>query len=303
MALIYWSADGVGDDVGSVHNAFIRWMRANGSPALIVNGGDIYGSGTDKEFEMFFQQMDRRVADLCETPGNHDWKTRKQSPTTGEIPSGYEAFWGRFKPPLSKQPIDTSKRGGARYEHVIDIDGWRLIFLDTGFCEGNPWPMGDSARTAWLREAVTGTPGRAKIVFAHHSRLSRGKHGDNEDVETLWQTLFDQTGAPRAAVTLAGHDHNVSIYGPRPRTNPKSGSVDFSKGIHIIVNGAGGRGHDSGFRGTKPDVHFDEDNYCVTRITLSSDKAADIDILDFGPGKKPSLEKPPAVRKTLHIRL
>jgi hypothetical protein len=303
MGIVYWSADGAGQDVGNVHNAFIRWMRTHGSPALIVNGGDVYDRGTDEQFAMFFEQMDHVVTDLCEIPGNHDWATRTRSSTTGEIPSGYEAFWSRFPPPLSKQPIDGSKKGGARYEHFIDMDGWRLIFLDTGFCDNNPWPMGDPGRMLWLRNAVTGTPGRAKIIFAHHSRLSRGKHGDVKEVDALWQALFDDANTPRAALTIAGHDHNVSMYGPRPRFNPKEGSVDFSKGIHVLVNGAGGRGHDVGFRGTRPDLHFDDDNYCVTRINLLSASSADVDILDFGPNKSPSLQRPPAVRKTLSIRL
>jgi hypothetical protein len=304
MAIVYWSADGAGRDVGTVHNAFIRWMRANGSPALIVNGGDVYDRGTDGEFEAFFQQMDRNVADLCETPGNHDWGTRTRSTATGEIPSGYERFWSRFQPPLSKQPIDVSKRGGARYEHFVDLEGWRLIFLDTGNCDDdNPWPMGDSSRLTWLRETVTGRPGRAKIVFAHHSRLSRGKHGDIEEVDALWQALFDADGTPRAALTVGGHDHAVSIYGPRPRSKPKERSVDVAKGVYIIVNGAGGRGHDTGFRGTRPDLHFDDDNYCVTRINLMSGTAADVDILDFGPNKSPRVDRAPAVRKTLSIRI
>jgi hypothetical protein len=303
MAIVYWGSDGAGDDVGTVHNVFVRWMRTNGSPSLIVNGGDVYGDGTPEQFERFLEQMDGTVTDLCETPGNHDWRTRSQTSVTGEIPSGYEAFWSQFRPPQSRQPIDTSKRGGARYEHVIDIEGWRLIFLDTGLCEDDPWPMGDSGRITWLRQAVSATPGRAKMVFSHHSRLSRGKHGDIKEVDVMWRALFDDEGVPRAALTLAGHDHNVSIYGPRPRTNPTDGSVDFAKGIHVIVNGAGGRGHDTGFRGTMPDLHFDEDNYCVTRINLIDERSADIDILDFGPGKEPAPGTSPTLRTTLQIRL
>jgi Calcineurin-like phosphoesterase len=304
MAVVFWSADGAGDQVGSVHNRFIRWIRTNAAPALIINGGDVYGDGTPEEFEMFLEQMDGDLTGICEIPGNHDWHTRGNSAATGQIPSGYDAFWRRFPPPQSQQPIDTSKRGGARYEHFIDIDGWRLLFVDTGPCEddNDPWPMRDSSRMTWLHDALD-TPGRAKIVFAHHSRLSRGKHGDIEQVDALWQALFDDSGVPRAALTVAGHDHNVSIYGPRPRLNPSSGSVDFAHGIHIMVNGAGGRGHDAAFRGAKPDVFSDDDNYSLTRLNLLDNRSADIEVLGFGRKKHPSDTATPLLLQTLQLRL
>jgi 3',5'-cyclic AMP phosphodiesterase CpdA len=304
MAVVFWGADGVGDGVGSVHKAFLQWIRRQPAPALIINGGDVYGDGTPAEFEMFFQQMAGNLTNICETPGNHDWHTRARSPETGEIPAGYEAFWRRFPPPLSQQPIDTSKRGGARYEHFIDIEGWRLVFLDTGPCEDDdsPWPMGEASRMAWLRETI-GTPGRAKIVFAHHSRLSRGKHGDIEEVDDLWRALFDGEGRPLVALTMGGHDHVVSIYGPRPQRDPSDRSVELARGIHVIVNGAGGRGHDVGFRGTRPDLFFDDDNYALTRITLVDSRTANIDILGFGRGKNPDPGIEPSVLRTLPIRL
>jgi hypothetical protein len=302
MAFVYWCADGGGRGVGGVHNTFVRWIRAQGPAPFIVNGGDVYDDGTGEEYGKFFEQMDRQVADLCETPGNHDWRTRSESAATGVIPAQYEAFWSRFPPPLSRQPIDTAKKSGARYEHFIDVGDWRLVFLDTGFCEDNPWPMGDPGRLTWLRQALTGRPGRAKIVFAHHSRLSFGKHGDVEDVGALWEACFDNGGAPLAALTIAGHDHNVSLYGPRPKAQPKTGPVAPANGIFVMVNGAGGRGHDRGVFGTRPDLHFDDDNYCVTRLNLIDARSADVDVFSFGPSKNPDPQAPPSLAKSLQIR-
>src|SRR5262245_37273103 len=110
-AAIYWISDGGGSDVGNVYRACLRWIRAHGSPQLIVIGGDVYEKGTDDEFALFFDQIDRNVSDLCETAGNHDWKTTSSSGATGKIPTEYEAFWSRFPPPQSRQPIDTTRRG------------------------------------------------------------------------------------------------------------------------------------------------------------------------------------------------
>ena len=302
MAVVYWGADGAGDGVGSVHAAFIKWIRAQGDADLIINGGDVYGDGTPEQFELFRQAMGGNLQGICETPGNHDWRTRATSPATGQIPAAYEAFWKQFPPPASRQPIAADKRGGARYEHVIDLHGWRLIFLDTGPCEDiEAWPMGDPSRVAWLRDALN-TPGRAKIVCAHHSRLSRGKHGDIGEVEAVWATLFDGTGAPRAALTIGGHDHNVSIYQPRPR-DVSRGAVDLSKGIHVMVNGAGGRGHDVGFQGTQPDVFFEEQQYCLTRLRLSATASAEVEILSFGKKKDPPADLAPALLHRLSIQV
>ena len=305
MAVVYWCADCAGNGVGSVFQTFVRWIRANDTPELIINGGDVYNDGADDEFDLFLQQVDGKVSDMCETPGNHDWRTRAKSPLGGKIPSGYEKFWGAHS---SQQPIDTTKITGARYEHSKDIGGWRFVFLDTGPCEDDhtPWPVGNPERMTWLRKIITEKPGRATMVFAHHSRLSFGKHGDIEEVDALWQALFDGD-VPRVSLTMAGHDHNVSVYGPRPRTNPSEGSVDFAKGVHVVVSGAGGRGHDAGNDGTRPDPSpvgfFDDDNYCLTRINLLSATAADVEILSFGPDKNPPESTVPTLLHRLQIRL
>ena len=286
MAVVYFSADGLGEHVNQVQPALMRWIRAQNNADLIVYGGDVYDRGTADEFEEMLTALGGDVSRMCHTPGNHCWKTKETAANGSKIPAGYEAFWRNFRPPISAQPIDTSKKAGGRYEHFIDLAGWRLIFLDTGPCEegvfsDNPWPMGDATRLQWLKSAMA-TPGRAKIVFAHHSRLSCGDHGDIKAVNALWQALFDPAGAPLAALTLCGHDHNVSVYRPRPR-NVGDGPVDAAHGIHIAVNGAGGRNHDEGVRGTTPELFFNNDNYSLTRIILHDAARATVDFLDFGP--------------------
>ena len=312
MALVYWFSDGVGEGVNKggadgktpVPTALVRWIRTKGAPALIVYGGDVYPAGNSKSFSVFLEQMDADVTLVCETAGNHDWQDDPDLPVTGRIPHGYDTFWRNH--PESKQSVDNGKKGSARYDHFIDIDGWRLIFVDTGDNKNNPWPAGDPSRVTWLMN--TFQPGRANILLAHHSRLSRGRHGDNDNLDQLWKTLFDSGGVPRVAFTLAGHDHNVSMYGPRSRNNPKGTSVPFAEGIHLFVNGAGGDGHYShdgflffGGAGTKPDLFGDDDNFCVTRINLISPTAADVDVLDFGRSAKG--DPKPIDKSLVRIRL
>jgi hypothetical protein len=287
MALVYWTSDGGGAEGGDAARVMNQWIRSKGNPSLIVYGGDVYRSGSEDNFAKFFDQFGRDVSLVCETPGNHDWKTTK---TVGgsKVPIGYEEFW---KAHASKQPIDTQKAAGARYEHFIDLNGWRLIFLDTGLTDdGHPWPFGDPARQTWLTNAVTSASGRSKIVFAHHSRLSNGLHGDNVGVHTIWKSLFDPaTAAPRAAFTLGGHDHNVSLFGPKSRDNVTGPNVPTAQGIRLLVNGAGGDSLYAKGDGTPPD-EFDHTRFCVTRINLIDDRSADVDILSFGVNPKPTTE-------------
>ena len=167
----------------------------------------------------------------------------------------------------------------------------------------NPWPAGDQNRVAWLRNSLQ--PGRPNILVAHHSRLSRGPHGNNGKLDRLWKTLFDGSMTPRVAFTLAGHDHNVSVYGPRSKDDPEGPPVSFDKGIYVFVNGAGGAGHYSGdgdlASGTTPDIFFDDENFCVTRINLIDDRSADVDVLNFGTGA--NTDPVPIAESLVKIRL
>jgi hypothetical protein len=307
MSLIYWLSDGVGHGVNtrsdmrtSVATLMTRWIRANGTPTLIVNGGDVYARGQDEEFGEFLTQMDGDLTLMCETPGNHDYLNPQETTQTGRIPRGYDTFWGNH--PEGLQPIDRAARGGKRYEHFIDVDTWRLFFLDTGDYDVAPWPSGDTTRVEWLRSHFN--PGRQNIVFAHHSRLSRGHHGHNPRLNVLWEALFDGTG-PRVAFTMAGHDHNVNMYGPRSKDAPESPSVAFADGVHVFVNGAGGAGFYSlgGLlaKGKKGDLCANDNTFGVTRINLIDANSVDMDVLAFG--KKG--ENPPARldRSLVQIRL
>lgn len=289
MPFVYWVSDAVGDGVTRggpdghtpIVTMLMRWIRAQGNASLIVNGGDVYGSGNSSQFAQFLAQMDNDVSLMCETPGNHDWKDDVNTPGAGRIPHGYEAFWSSH--PESKQPLDGSKRGGARHEHFVDLGGWRLFFLDTGDYDTAGWPAGDPGRVTWLRSNLN--PGRANVVFSHHSRVSSGQHGNNDKLNVLWESLFDGD-APRVAFTLGGHDHNVNMYGPRSKADPTGSSVPFAKGIHVLVNGAGGNGlyRTEGFLvdGDKGDVLDDHKNFCVTRINLVNSSTVEVDMVAFG---------------------
>ena len=288
--IIYWTADGGGGDgSGPVAAELHKWIVQQNDADLIIYGGDVYSAGTTQEFEDFLEQMGVDVSRMCETAGNHDWAHPQPRAGAGEIPTGYEDFWSSHP---SQQPIDSTKKAGARYEHFRDLNGWRVIFLDTGRCKGRcegmrKWPFTEQGQIAWLTSALD-AQSQGRMLFAHHSRLSWGGHGDNPGLHDLWKLLFDASGKPLVALTLAGHDHNVSVY--KPRNRDLQAAADPKDGIQIIVNGAGGNGQYARTGGTAADIYprsasaqDDPPTYCVTRIEIVDASAAHLSMLSFGP--------------------
>lgn len=305
---VYWTSDGGGK--GSVTPAFVttlyKWIMQRGNADLIVYGGDIYNDGTEGQYAAFLKQITdsgqvNPLGKMCSTAGNHDWHTLHTAGFGAPYPEGYETFWTQQQ---SLQPVDATKKSGARYEHFIDLNGWRLIFLDTGPLDEDgvgrgAWPMGDQSRALWL-DTVLNTPTRTNIIFAHHSRLSCGNHGDNPGVQAIWRQLFDNTGQPRAVFTVAGHDHNVSVYKPRGAALQVTG---LDKGVQIIVNGAGGTGLNTYAHGTPPDAYpgpmsGNSPGYCVTQIELIDAQHAHLQILSFG--LMPNSQTQPQVIVDIH---
>ena len=120
MALVYWFADGVGRGVNNggadgrtpIPTIMVRWMRSH-SPSLIVNGGDVYGSGDSSHFAKFYDQVDRDVRLMCETAGNHDWDDDVQDPNKGLIPHGLRDVL------VTASRIETADRCGSERRRQI----------------------------------------------------------------------------------------------------------------------------------------------------------------------------------------
>jgi hypothetical protein len=92
---------------------------------------------------------------------------------------------------------------------------------------------------------------------------------------------------PLAACAIGGHDHNVSIYSPRPALEPEKNKTTFDKGIYIVVNGAGGNGFYEGQEGTDPDMFRLTNGYCITRIELMNSRLAEVSTISLGPAPRP----------------
>jgi predicted phosphodiesterase len=156
--------------------------------------GDVYESGTSREFEL---EYDSVYGDLAQktapTAGNHDWENRNV---------GYRPYW--FAVHLIEPPDWYWFRAG----------GWSILSLNSEAPHGRGSPQ-----ERWLRQQVR-EPGTCRIAFWHRARHSAGDiHGDQEDMQPLWEAVRG-----RAAIVLAGHEHNMQ------RFRPIDGITEFVSG-------------------------------------------------------------------------
>lgn len=161
--------------------------------------GDVYGSsdvraGSLRAFEEHYDPLYGELArKTAPTPGNHEW------------PHGaYDEYWR------------TAAGRPAEHFYAFDLAGWEIVSLNSEDELGR-----GSRQERWLRSELTES-GTCRIVFSHRPRFSAGRHGDQPDLQAVWDALRG-----RAVIALAGHDHNLQ------RLHPVDGITQF-------VSGAGG---------------------------------------------------------------
>jgi hypothetical protein len=174
-----------------------RIVRAH--PARLLYLGDVYETGTALEFKRRFARIYAQLLTRTDpTPGNHEWPAHR---------TGYDPFWrsvtGAPTPPW----------------YAFDIGGWKVLSL-------NSQTPKDADQLRWLqRQLRSDGHGTCTIAFWHRPRFSAGKHGDQPDLDLLWEAVRGH-----ARLVLSGHDHDLQRL--RPIT-----------GVTQLVVGAGGRDH------------------------------------------------------------
>ncbi len=219
---VVWAV-GDGADGGAEAKALAAGI-ASERPDHFLYLGDVYEDGTAEDFERNYRSVYGRLDRItAPTPGNHDWPNAKE---------GYRPYWER----VTGRPMPSyySFRAG----------GWELLSLNSEAGHDE-----DSEQLRWLRRAVT-APGNCRIAFWHRARFSAGTHGDQDDIEPLWEALRG-----KATIVVAGHDHDMQ------RLRPIDGITQF-------VSGAGGRSHYAVDRGD-PRLGFANDrDYGGLRLEL-----------------------------------
>ena len=219
----------IGDGAnGSAAALRVARAAARDDPRAVLYLGDVYERGTREEFERKvrgpYRPLLRR---MLPTPGNHEWPRHTE---------GYDAFWR-----------SVTGRPTAPW-YAVRIGGWTLLSLNSEAPHGRR-----SAQVAWLRRRLR-SGGTCRIAFWHRPRFSAGRHGDQPDIQPLWEALRG-----RAVLALAGHDHNLQRFRPRD-------------GIVQIVSGAGGRERYR-IRRRQRVAFADDRHYGGVRLTLHPRRA------------------------------
>ncbi len=219
----------VGDGTASDEAAALVNMIAATKPRHVLYLGDVYEDGTAEDFRENFDPTYGRLARRTwPTPGNHEWKNAQ---------GGYFPYWKNAR----GRPL-------APY-YSFQVGRWTILSLNSEM-RGRA----RSRQVRWLRGQLDDST-TCRIAFWHRPRFSAGEKGDQEDVEPLWRAV-----AGRAAIVLAGHDHDSQ------RLRPLDGTTSF-------VAGAGGRelydvdDHD-------PRLAFgDDEHFAALRIVLNDGTA------------------------------
>jgi hypothetical protein len=189
-AVVWAVGDGPDGRAGS--RAVGRLVTAD-DPDRILYLGDVY----DRYGPALRRTFGADVSRVAPTPGNHDWPADA---------AAYQAFWRRTI-------------GQASTYYSFRTGGWTVLSLNSEVPHGE-----GSEQLRWLRRQAQ-APGDCTIAFVHRGRYSAGRHGDQRDMAPVWDAL---TG--RAALILAGHDHDMQ------RLVPRSGTTS-------MVVGSGGHSH------------------------------------------------------------
>jgi hypothetical protein len=187
-------AVGDGADGKPIARDVVRLMAAT-KPDRLLQLGDVYGPYAKLMDQAYGGLADRIAA----TPGNHDW----------------------HKPARIREYLDywENKPQGRALYYEFDIAGWQILSLNSEI------PLEPtSAQMTWLNGQLSG-PGDCRIAFSHRPRYSAGRHGDQQDMDVVWNAMRGHV-----ALVLAGHDHDMQRFKP-------------TDGITEMVIGSGGHSH------------------------------------------------------------
>jgi acid phosphatase type 7 len=219
-------------------------LLVNGNfTAVLPLGDNQYEYGELANFQASYDPTWGRVKSITyPVAGNHEYY-RDQA-------QGYYQYFG------------TRAGDPEKGYYSYDLGKWHLIALNSncskiGGCDLN------SPQSQWLKEDLEVHPTQCTLAYFHHPRFSSGSHGNNPQMETLWDIL-DQAGVE---LVLSGHDHHYERFAPQDA----QGNLDQVHGIRQFVVGTGGRSHYV-VKNVQPHSEVsNSDTYGVLQLTLHSD--------------------------------
>lgn len=216
-----WGRNGQGDQ-----QSVADWMgvAANQVNArfVISTGDNFYCCGVastlDYQWMVSFEQVYRshslQIPWYCAL-GNHDYQGNVQAQLD------YSKVSQRWKMP-------------SRYFTLV-LNSIRFIFIDTSpfikeYRPDRSRKYGDLAQQdttrqlQWVDSLLSSSKEDRKIVVGHHPLYSAGAHGNDPDIQRIFEKRFEKY---HVNAYIAGHDHSLQ------RLKPKTGHVQY------IISGGG----------------------------------------------------------------
>lgn len=190
-------ANGI-DSLANARQVLQRIRALSVPPAFILISGDLSNDGTPESYEVlngFLEEIDETGTPVVLALGNHDDRANFRRVVLGE----------------------TASDEGAPYHHVREIDGPRVIVLDS-LIPGEPQGRLGDEQLAWL-EAELQTPApRGTVIMVHHCcRLAApSRHSPVfilQDADALEAIVSRHAGEVLGVFAGHSHQNNAARFG------------------------------------------------------------------------------------------
>jgi hypothetical protein len=202
---------------------------------VFAAGDNAYPVGSADDYRnCYHPSWGRHRARTRPAPGNHEYMSPNAAPY-------YEYFGGNAGP------------FAAGY-YSYDVGAWHLVALNSEVDIAS-----GGGQQHWLRADLAANRGRCVAAYWHRPRFSSGPHGDNVDMQALWETLYEND----VELLISGHDHLYERFAPQDA----AGRPDPIRGVRQFVVGTGGAPI-YGVKATRPNSEVQGADWGVLRLTL-----------------------------------
>jgi hypothetical protein len=224
-SLLVWAV-GDGPNQDNKRAAEVAAMIGGSKPADVLYLGDVYESGSKHEFDSYYNPTYGKFASITyPTPGNHELLS---SPPLG----GYDGYWKH------KRPSVVGKHKQNLYATDLGM-GWRLLDLTSSFVSEGSGVTGEDVKPGpqasdvvkFAQADLAAHKGTCYIAMMHRPRFSAGAHGDQDDLDAVWDALNGRT-----ILLLQGHEHEYF----RLNLDAVPAAANKLAGAQSIVAGTGG---------------------------------------------------------------
>lgn len=210
-------------------------------PGTVFTAGDnAYPDGSTENFTECYDPSWGKFKDRTQpAAGNHEYNTKDAA--------AYFAYFG------------ASAGDPAKGYYSYNLGAWHIIVINSNCSEIGGCQAG-SSQLQWLQSDLANHQTDCTMAYMHHPLFNTGYHGNDNELKTVWQTLYDAG----ADVIVAGHDHNYQRFAPQD----PNGKKDLTKGIREFVVGTGGG---SLYEFIRPATNIEARNdntYGVLKLTL-----------------------------------